>query len=287
MTFHNLTQGSAEWLAFRRKKIGASDASTILNENPWSTPYQLWVEKITGQEKEDNEFMKHGRDNEAPARDLFEKMTGVVVSSAVASSTEREWQAASFDGIDFDHTVIVEIKCPKNSRDHEIAQQGKIPEKYIPQVQHQLAVSGLDMGYYFSYQNGQGAIVEVKRDNDYIKKLIDVERNFYFDHILSKEPPDLTEKDYEEKRDDTWDTLSFMYLQTNKKIKDLELEEKSLREQLIKQAQNRNCRGNGIIVSRSFPKGRVDYDAIPELKNVNMDIYRKPSKEQWRISVYG
>lgn len=285
MTFQNLEQGSPEWLLFRRKKIGASDASTILGKNQWSTPYQLWLEKITGEGKKDNEFMKHGRDNEEPARELFEKMTGIVVSPAVACSCEREWQAASFDGIDMDHSAIVEIKCPKNYTDHIEAKEGTIPEKYIPQVQHQLAVSGLNMAYYFSYQNGEGAIVEVKRDDDYLKQLLKVEEKFYFEHLVTGEPPALTDKDYVERCDDMWDTLSYLYLQANKKIKALEEEEKAIRERLIHAAQSRNSRGNGVVVTRMFVKGNVDYKAIPELSGVNLEAYRKPTREQWRISV--
>ena len=46
-----LTQNTPEWLEFRRKKIGASDAPIILEVSTWKTPYQLWLVKEVDLEK--------------------------------------------------------------------------------------------------------------------------------------------------------------------------------------------------------------------------------------------
>ncbi len=43
-----LIQNTPEWHAFRRKRIGASDAPVIMGISPWKTPYQLWIEKTSG-----------------------------------------------------------------------------------------------------------------------------------------------------------------------------------------------------------------------------------------------
>ena len=42
-----------EWLAFRTKGVGGSDMGTILGLNPYSTPYDLWLEKTGRQQPED------------------------------------------------------------------------------------------------------------------------------------------------------------------------------------------------------------------------------------------
>ena len=42
----DLEQGSAEWLDWRRGVIGASDAATIMGENPWASARRLLEEKL-------------------------------------------------------------------------------------------------------------------------------------------------------------------------------------------------------------------------------------------------
>lgn len=69
----------------------------------------------------------------------------------------------------------MEIKCPGQA-DHDVAKSGKIPEKYIPHLQHQLAVTSLKLAYYFSF-DGVGVIVEVERNDSYIEQMIDLEKS--------------------------------------------------------------------------------------------------------------
>ena len=45
-----------------------------------------------------------------------------------------------------------------------------------------------------------------------------------------------------------------------------------------------NTLGCGIKVEKNSRKGNVDYTLIQELKNLDLDQYRKPSFDVWRIS---
>ncbi len=40
-----MQQNTPEWLEYRKTKIGASDAPILMNCSPWSSPYDLWMEK--------------------------------------------------------------------------------------------------------------------------------------------------------------------------------------------------------------------------------------------------
>ena len=40
-----LTQGSPEWLEYRRSRRNASETAAVMGLSPWNTPYQLWLEK--------------------------------------------------------------------------------------------------------------------------------------------------------------------------------------------------------------------------------------------------
>jgi putative phage-type endonuclease len=189
--FHNLEQDSVEWKELRKRCIGASDAPIIMGVSPYTTPYQLWNDKVNGISKIENAAMTFGKNNEEAARELFEQMTGLTMFSRVVSHPERSWQIASLDGIDLDRSCILEIKCA-NANDHAMAKDGKVPDKYFPQLQHQMSVTNMNEEYYFSYHRGEGIIVKVKRDPEYIEKMIEMEKIFYFDHILTKLPPALT-----------------------------------------------------------------------------------------------
>ena len=95
-------QQTPEWLELRRKKIGASDAPCIMGVSPWKTPYELWLEKLTGKEQSQTWAMKEGIRKEEEARTEFEKQTGIIVFPKVLISDKYDWMMASLDGIDIE-----------------------------------------------------------------------------------------------------------------------------------------------------------------------------------------
>lgn len=50
---HTKKERESAWHAFRALGVGGSDMSTILGLNPYSTPYELWLEKTNRQQPED------------------------------------------------------------------------------------------------------------------------------------------------------------------------------------------------------------------------------------------
>jgi len=194
MKIIKLQQNSQEWLEFRRGKIGASDAPIIFGVSPFKTPYQLFVEKTEGIEGKQNGAMRRGHDLEEEAREAFEgayrkyALEDVCVVPLVAQSEDYEWMIASLDGIDLDKKIAVEIKCP-GEKDHKTALEGRIPTHYIPQLQHQLLVTGYDTIYYFSYRPGEGhALIPCKVDMEFLDTLIKKESEF-MKCVLGKNPP--------------------------------------------------------------------------------------------------
>lgn len=276
-----LIQNTPEWLTFRQKKIGASDAPIIMGVSPWKTPYQLWVEKTTGTTTPMSSHQKRGQELEETARQVFEKQMGSIMFPKVVLHPTFEWMMASLDGIDLEGKSIVEIKCPGNA-DHEIAKDGRIPEKYYPQLQHQLAVTGLDMAFYFSYDGEEGIIVEVYRDNDFIAELIDKEQEFW-KCLSTSSPPPMNDRDYLHREDEAWTEISQKWLNVHRQLELLEKEEKELRNQLVQMADAKNVTGGGVRLSRSIRKGNVQYNQIPELQNVDLEQYRKEPIEVWRL----
>jgi putative phage-type endonuclease len=269
-------QNTPEWLEFRKDKIGASEAAIIMGVSPWSTPYQLWCEKMgISDPKELSAAMQRGHDLEQKARDFFEQESRIPIYPKVVLHPALDWMMASIDGISADLQTVVEIKCP-GSADHSLAKKGEIPAKYIPQLQHQMAVCQVNHMFYLSFDGTEGIIIPVERDDSYILKLVDAEMAFW-DCMNTFRAPELCDRDYVQREDYLWVETAMEWSEIRNKIQQLQEREDELRSLLSDMSDGKNCSGGGVKVSRIVRKGNIDYSSIPEIKNVCLEVYRKPN----------
>ena len=185
----NIKQNTPEWLEIRKNCIGASDLAAILGVSPWMTAFDLWEIKMGLREVTQTSAMKRGADMEEMARLSYIFLTGHHVEPTVLFHKELPYMMASLDGYNASLPVAVEIKCG-NKGDHiNAGKKGKIPEKYYPQLQHQIEVAGLDSIDYFSYYPDMDSVlVKVERNQGYIDNLLAREAEFY-DCMLNFTPP--------------------------------------------------------------------------------------------------
>jgi len=280
-----LTQNTEAWLELRKKKIGASDAPVIMNVSPWKTPYELWSEKVgITNDNVVTRAMQEGLDKEQEARQNFMDKTRLNVFPKVCFHEHFDWMMASLDGIDEEGKHIVEIKNP-GAKDHEVACNGKIPEKYFPQLQHQLEVTGLDMAYYFSYYHGDGVIVEVGRDDKFITEMIAEEKKFFVcmqDFVA----PKMTTKDYVSINDVEITKATAELKSVMDNITNLTKREAELKKIIVEMCESNNLTNavcNGMQISKYMRKGTIDYSSIPELKKVDLEMFRKTPISYWRL----
>ena len=160
-----LHQNTPEWHRWRMQGIGASDAPVIMGETPFKTPRTLWSIK-TGRRQEDpaGPAARRGRELERFARRAYERQTGIQMEPLCLVHEEFEWMRASLDGLSFDGSTLLEIKCPLSLRDRASAQEGRIPSQYHAQLQHQLEVSGAEQAHYWSFHGTDGILIEVRPD---------------------------------------------------------------------------------------------------------------------------
>jgi putative phage-type endonuclease len=278
-----MQQQTPEWLEMRRSKIGASDASAIMGISPWKSAYELWLDKMGLTETTyRSPAMQRGIDLEQEAREEFENLTTIKFFPKVLVNPDIPWQMASVDGISEDGKTIVEIKCA-GKLDHAIALNNLVPEKYMPQLQHQMCVCNVDSMYYFSYlgQNENNAIVYVYRDDEYIEKLLEKEQEFW-QCMQTFTPPPLTERDYTKRTDLEWKNTAYEWQTVQKSLREYEKRESELRQRLIDLSNGKNSCGSGLKVTKMIRDGGIDYKKIPYEKDV--EKYRKPVIEYWKIS---
>ena len=105
-----------EWLRWRTKGIGGSDASIIAGFNPYKSVYQLWQEKrgMMPFEEADNDFTHFGTVLEPVVKREFMLRTGLKVRAkkAILRSSEYPLMLADLDGViyEFGRICIFEAK---------------------------------------------------------------------------------------------------------------------------------------------------------------------------------
>ncbi len=278
----DIQQGTSEWLKLRKEKVTATDAGVILGFG-YESPYNLWEKKMSLKpEATQTELMKRGQLLEPIAREQLCSQLGIKLTPAVVISDERPWQMASLDGLSDDNQVMVEIKC--GLKTCEAAKAGVIPDYYRAQLQHQMCVMALPMMLFFTFDGHSSNIIEVKRDDNFIDEMIVKEHEFY-KCIDNFEPPALTDRDYVIRNDEDWKRVAEMWLNSKELAKKYADNEEHLRQMLIDLAGSSNVKGAGVKVAKSVRKGSIDYKSISQLKEIDLESYRKKPVEYWRIGI--
>lgn len=281
-------ENEKDWLAYRKDHIGASDAPVIMGASKWKlddgrikTPRLLWQEKLGLLDTTiNNAAVNYGKNMEAPAREVYQSLMGDTFEAVVVINKKYPHLMASLDGLNPKGTRAVEIKNA-NAEDHETAKQGKVPDKYYPQVMQQYLVSEIDYIDYFSFHKGENVRVPVKKDEKYLK-LLEKNLKAFWDCVVNLQEPELTENDFIE-RDKTWKEVANQLWEVKQKKKVLAVEEELLENMLKDCSEGQNSCGGGFRYTLSNGLGRVNYKAITELENVNLDKYRGKPVQSWRL----
>lgn len=179
MRISKFEQGSQEWLESRLGKPTASNFGKLIT--PTGKPStsaegyinELIAQRITGELPEfyTNEAMARGNELEPAAKALYELSNDVEVVEVGLCLHDTLECGASPDGLVGDDGGI-EIKCPLPHTHVAYLRDGKIPSKYIPQVQGCLWITGREWWDFMSYHPAmEDLIVRVYRDEEYIKLL--------------------------------------------------------------------------------------------------------------------
>src|SRR5882762_4567988 len=184
MKILNLEQGSSDWLRWREGGLGSSDAPVILGVSPWVTPKELFERKLKIRAPQrTNSSMQRGKDFEPIVRKIYENLFGYSVEPICGVHDSIPWLKVSLDGWNQEKKIAVEIKVPSKT-DHLCALSRKIPEKYIPQCNHQLLVSEARMLHYVSYnphftKEQELAIVKHLPVEEDLGLLLEAEKEFW------------------------------------------------------------------------------------------------------------
>ena len=198
-----MEQRSAEWFAARLGKVTASRINDVMDklksgsEKATRKNYraQVLCERLTGQKEDSfcNAAMQWGIDNEDPARECYEFLTGLPVSEVgLVDHPSIPMAAASPDGL-VNASGLVEIKCPNTANHIEWMLAGVVPAQHIKQIQFQLACTDRKWCDFISYdprlpEELQLFVVRLERDDELIAEIEEsvIKFNAEVDETLEK-----------------------------------------------------------------------------------------------------
>ncbi len=215
-----------EQLLLRKTGIGGSDAAAILGLGKYATPLSVYLDKTTDTVKETTDAMERGNVLEPFVQNLFEMKTGWRVQNNLDTqrNPDHPFMLANLDGVLPSEKALVEFKTAlyTSKTKEEWGEEGtdEIPNHYLIQVAHYASVMEADtvhIGALFgderlfrSYRKLQTTSAETgrslsaddlddlncdfrlysyKRHGELTRKLINRERSFWFDHVMTKTPP--------------------------------------------------------------------------------------------------
>lgn len=287
-----------EWLKQRQKGIGGSDVGAILGMNKWKTAFQVYVEKVEEitEVSESSEAAYWGSTMEELVAKEFANRTGKKVRRDNRHLVHRDYP---FMVANIDRRVIGEnsiLECKTTSSFGAKEWEGEeIPDSYLLQCQHYMAVTDRDKCYIAVLIGGQKFLVkEIDRDEELIKLIIEAEKNFWTMHVEKKIPPMLDGSYAAEKylrnkypksdssikvdlRSEFGDKIS-RYLRLKADIKTLEEECKAI-ENHIKHELGEAERGsiaNFLISWKAVFSSRVDSKT---LKDKYPEVYKEVCRE--------
>lgn len=192
-----------EWLAWRKKGIGASDVAGILGLSNFSSPWSVWADKVgLLPPRETTERQRIGLVLEDAIGKLFTARTGLYVCGEQTQCVHpvNDWQRCTVDGFAFDGDLDEEhddlvladfaLGIMQAKTDYRRDWPDGIPEDYQAQAQWEMHVTGSEREWFAVLHGGfRFEVYEIERDQADIDVIVERVEAFWFDHVQPGNPP--------------------------------------------------------------------------------------------------
>jgi hypothetical protein len=117
---------------------------------------RLVCERLTGRPQDDgwmNDAMRRGIELEPAAFAAYEALTGNVAERVGFLSHAEHMAGCSPDGYVGKFEGLVSLKCPKSATHLRYLRGGIMPQEYVPQMHHELWISGAKFYDFLSFDD--------------------------------------------------------------------------------------------------------------------------------------
>lgn len=289
----DLIQGSEEWLKYRAKKITASEIGVIMGNSPYQTKRELYFEKLSKKIPEADPAKEYifslGHAVEEQIRQEFFMLTGAQMKPLCVESVNFPELFASLDGFYEEEHRPLEAKLVgkdaiAKAKDNNLPEKERIPKHHYDQIQFQMLVTGTsEMDYFCHDGKGTGVLLTYSADIEYQAILLKEALQFVAD-LKNKKEPELTDRDVLKIKDKEIRKKFRALKSLKKKLETIEEQYKAIEEEVKRSPIHNKIECEGILLTKVITTGNVEYKKIPELKGVDLDKYRGPSRESWRFT---
>jgi len=274
-----------EWVFDRKDYIGGSDLSSILEQNPYSTPLQVWMRKKGLLPPIDSTpIMNFGHYFEPILAAHFEQVTGLKTRQ-VNKTYQHETHSFLRANIDrmvlasgSEPTAVLELKTTTSQRLKAL--EGELPKEWFLQIQHYLGITGYEKAYLQVYERDTCTFHEpliIDRADDLIIENMNTLINWWEIHMVGgMRPEPINGEDclilYPDSKDGSVKEVTpaeyALYnelLEIRERREELEDSEeylKTLLKQIIGEAEILACGGKPLIKWKSTTQNRLDTTAI-------------------------
>jgi predicted phage-related endonuclease len=215
-----------------------------------------------------------GHKVESIIRKEFQDLVGVEMNPVCMIHDKIDFIRASLDGFHPSKGVLEAKLVGKEVL--QKALDGEIPTHHFSQIQHQLLVTGADIAQWYGHDGKKnGALVEVRRNEDYIKHLVYAETNFWED-VQAGRVPALSEMDYLEPE-------NTVLLQELRELKELaenaKAQYESLKENIVNVYHHNRIAGAGVKLFKTQRQGTLNVMNIPEISKAVAEAKAKLTEE--------
>lgn len=200
-----------QWHFRRRLGLGGSEAGTVLGLNKYQTPWDLWAIKTGRAAAPDlsgNMAVKMGHKLEQTVAELYCEVTGYTVrrSNVHHIHKDKPWLVGNLDRVIVGEKRGLECKTASGfaakkggfGKGNVYDQNGvlviecdEVPDTYLIQVQHYMAVTGLPVFDLAVLIDGRDfRVFTIHRNDDLIAELEDQLTTFWFDNVIADIAPE-------------------------------------------------------------------------------------------------
>ena len=187
-----------DWLEVRKNGIGSSDAAAAVGLNPYKSQLELWLEK-SGRDAnlqkpdptDDGSPMYWGTLLEVFVAAHYTKKTGNRVRkvNAVLQHPEHSFMLANLDREVIGAPDVQVLECKTTGMNGQKLWKEGVPEYVQLQVMHQLSVTGKQAADVAVLVCGNDfRVYRIKRDDNMIARLIELEQLFW-QYVITDTPP--------------------------------------------------------------------------------------------------
>lgn len=181
----------------RQNSIGGSEAAAVVGLSKWKTPMEIYLEKtMQAMPRVQTAALLIGTKFERDVLQFLAEESKIEVEGRFSQKEfhpDIPFMSCQVDGIVKGENAIVECKITTSIFSDLVS---KVPDDYMIQCQHNMAVHGADRCYLPFFvldprEEVKRGIHIVERDEEMIKYLIDIESHFWNNHVVPQIPPNI------------------------------------------------------------------------------------------------